>query len=359
MPPYPFDIIVVGASFAGVACAKAIAQQGLSVAVIERRKDIQKGITTTGILVDEAAALLDIPQHLVKKIQQVRLYSPSMKYVEIRSPSYMFLATDTPALMQYLLDDAKACGVTFFLDTPFEKAVDQGSTLSVNGGFATCRLLIGADGARSTVAQYFNLGLNKKFLIGVEAEYVNIEMDNPDAFYCFLNQDYAAGYIGWAIPGPKVTQIGLATFREEKPDVSAFYRYISPTLKTENAKIVGNRGGLIPIGGLVRPFYNDKVILVGDAAGTVSPLTAGGIHTALYYGKRLGELASRYLCGDGAHPGKVLEKEYPRFYSKHFLRWIFNIVPNVAFELLIQTPGFQYIANQIFFLKKRLPKAKG
>lgn len=354
----PYDVIIAGASFAGIACAKALALRGCSVLVMERRADIRKGIRTTGILVDEAISLVDPAAGLYKPISQVRLYAPSMRYIEVASQKYMFYATDTPALMQSLVYDAAGKGVKFLFDTPFINGKPEGNLVSINGGLASCRFLVGADGAKSPVASAFNLGKNTKFLVGVEAEYTGIGMENPNAFYCLLDQRYATGYIGWIIPGPKVVQIGLATRHSEKPDIAKFYRHVSPLLQQHRPEVVERRGGLIPVGGMVKPFYNDKVILVGDAAGIVSPLTAGGIHTALHYGRRLGELLSLHLHHQGLHPGSVLEKEYPRFRAKHLLRAVFDHTPNAAFNALIASPVSQPLANAVFFLKKRLPKRR-
>lgn len=352
-----FDVIVVGASFAGIACAKALAAGGCSVLVLERRADIRKGIRTTGIIVDEAISLINPPAVMCKPIRQVRLYAPSMRYIEVGSQHYMFYATDTPALLQYLVDDARREGVAFCFDTPFENGAQEQDLVIVNRGRFACRFLVGADGAKSAVAAAFNLGKNKRFLLGVEAEYAGIAIENPDAFYCLLDQRYAKGYIGWIIPGPKVVQIGLATRRGERPDIAKFFQHVSPLLRLERPEIVERRGGLIPIGGVVTPFYRENVFLTGDAAGIVSPLTAGGIHTALHYGERLGNLLCRHMRG-GAHPGPVLDREYPRFRMKSMFRTLFDHMPNACFEGLVASPLSQPGANAVFFLKKRLPKRR-
>ena len=51
-------------------------------------------------------------------------------------------------------------------------------------------------------------------------------------------------------------------------------------------RILSRRGGPIPCSGIVRPLATEQVMLIGDAAGMVSPLTAGGIHNALRFGRR-------------------------------------------------------------------------
>lgn len=351
-----FDVIVIGASFAGLACAKVLSTLGLSVLVLERREDVGAGLHTTGILVDEAIDLLKLPKELCKPISKVRLYAPSGRWIEIESDSYFFQTTDTPNVMRHMVHEARDAGVVVQCDTAFENGVETSDGVVINDGAYRARHLVGADGARSKVAKAFELGQNSEFLVGVEAEFDGASLQSGDAFQVYLDRRFAPGYIGWAIPGPSVVQIGMATRQRFKPDIASFITHISPDVTFNDPNVVERRGGLIPVGGLVHPFFSDRVILVGDAAGLVSPLTAGGIHTALYYGDRLGNLLFDCIKGDGPHPGAVLDAEYPRFRLKLLMRKIFDRTPNWVFDLLIASPISQPIANAVFFLKKRLPR---
>jgi flavin-dependent dehydrogenase len=53
-PANDYDVVIVGASFAGAACALAAAQYGLRVCVLERKADPGERLHTTGIVVKEA-----------------------------------------------------------------------------------------------------------------------------------------------------------------------------------------------------------------------------------------------------------------------------------------------------------------
>jgi flavin-dependent dehydrogenase len=99
------DIVIAGGGFAGLACAKAAAERGLSVTVLERKKAAGIGLHTTGIMVKEATTGLGVPEHLTRRITDVRLYAPNLKHTELHSSDYFFLATDTPGLMRHLDDD--------------------------------------------------------------------------------------------------------------------------------------------------------------------------------------------------------------------------------------------------------------
>jgi flavin-dependent dehydrogenase len=70
------DCTIVGASFAGLACARALARAGLRVTVMEKKRDAGEKLHTTGIIVRDAIdqiALLDgLPPELVRRIAGVR-----------------------------------------------------------------------------------------------------------------------------------------------------------------------------------------------------------------------------------------------------------------------------------------------
>ncbi|MFW0777182.1 MAG: NAD(P)/FAD-dependent oxidoreductase [Rickettsiales bacterium] len=348
------DILIAGGGFAGLACAKALAEQGMDVTLIERKKAPGVGMHTTGIIVGECAEEFSVPDHLTRKVTDVRLFAPSLRHVDLHAPDYFFLTTDTPNLMSHLSQEAEAAGATILYGTAYESATQQGDRYIVNDAFS-CRFLIGADGPRSKVADDFKLGQNTEFLLGAEAEYTGLPLDNEKAFYCFLDQKLAWGYLGWVIPSVGVTQVGLATRMPKRPDIDAFVKRMDGVFDFSNAKVDARRGGLIPVGGLVQPFARDNVILLGDSAGIVSPLTAGGIHTALHYGKVLGETIAGYLHGKNEHPTQLLQRIYPRFYLKQGLRKGFEYAaPNWLLDAILTNPIFSKLASTVFFKRKQL-----
>jgi len=348
------QILIAGGGFAGFACAKALAERGVTVTVLERKKAAGVGMHTTGIIVKECADEFAIPPELTRKVTDVRLFSPRLKHVDLASSDYFFLTTDTPKLMQFLAGEAVKAGAHIVFDTAYDESTISGDKVVVNKGAYTCDFLIGADGPRSKVAADYTLGKNTQFLLGAEAEYTGLPLPDNNAFYCFLDQELAHGYLGWVIPGVGVAQVGLAQRMPRKPDIDAFVTRMRGVFDFSQATVAARRGGLIPCGGLVRPFANERVILLGDAAGIVSPLTAGGIHTALRYGRILGETLAAYLTRGGEHPAALLEKIYPRFTFKLGLRKIYEATPNALIDFGITNPLFSLFARQVFYKKKRL-----
>ena len=95
------------------------------------------------------------------------------------------------------------------------------------------------------------------------------------------------------------------------------------------------RAGLIPCGGIVERVAAPRVLLVGDAAGMVSPVTAGGIHMALKHGLATGHAIADFLSGRGEDPARDVRASYPTFRAKRVLRFLFDhFQSDLAFNLL-------------------------
>jgi digeranylgeranylglycerophospholipid reductase len=352
------DCTVVGASFSGLACATALARAGQRVTVIERRPDVGVHLRTTGIIVkdaiDQIPLLEDLPRPLVRRIETVRLYAPNLSWIDLSVPGYYFLATNTPELMRWLAAQAEQAGARIACGTTFTTAerTHEGFDLGAAG---TAHFLVGADGPQSGVARALGLGLNTQFLFGVEHEYTDTEVREPQRLHCFLDRRLAPGYIGWIVAGVGIIQVGLAG--RVRPDrataaqaMSAFLEKIAPVADFRRAKPATVRAGMIPCGGLVRPVAAPRVLLVGDAAGMVSPLTAGGIHTALRHGLAAGYAISDYLNGKAADPSAGFVQSYPRFRTKRMMRFLFDhFQSDTAFNVLLGTGALRSAAGLTYF----------
>jgi flavin-dependent dehydrogenase len=356
------DCIVVGASFAGLASACALARAGLRVTVIEKKTDPGSKLHTTGIIVKDAIdqiALLDtLPVSLVRRISGVRLYAPNLHCVDLEAPGFYFLATDTPGVLRWLASQTERAGATIAYDTVFTDARRLQSGFEV-GSLGATRFLIGADGPRSRVAAALGLGKCTRFLAGIEYEYAGAELAAPDKLHCFIDRQLAPGYIGWVFAGVDAVQAGLArrtdgrgTFKPREA-MAAFLAKIASVIDLRERKPTGMRAGLIPCGGLVAPLAASRALLVGDAAGMVSPLTAGGIHTALQHGLAAGYAVAYFLHGRAEDPCGWFVQSYPKFRLKRLLRFLFDhCQSDLAFNALLATRPMRSAASIVYFHHK-------
>ena len=344
------DVVIVGAGFAGLACARQAARAGLKVVVLERKTRMESPIHTTGILVKEAQEEWAAPAHLVREISRVRVYAPSLRSAALERSGYFFLATDTGGLLRWLMEETRTVGADIHLGKPFEGAKRQGRRWIIETAGLECRYLVGADGARSRVAKSLELDRNCRYLKGVEYAFETAAGDDL-SLHCFVDARRAPGYIGWVLPGVGVMQVGMAHHSAHAADFSGFIERIDSLFGLSERAILEKRGGVIPIGGLLNRFSREGAILIGDAAGMVSPLTAGGIHRAYRYGRLAGVAIAGHLRGGGPDPGRVMQKLYPRRAWQHAARWAFDHLPAGAIvEGLVRTPPvFRAMAGNIFF----------
>ncbi len=356
-----YDCVVVGASFAGLACAAALARAGKRVLVLEKKADAGDKPRSTGILVkdvvDQVALLDHLPAELVRRIDGVRLYAPNMRSVDLTAPGYYFLATDTPGMMRWLAAEAEREGAVIEYSAPFREARRTLSGFALDGVGAT-RYLVGADGPNSRLARSLGLGQNRERLFGVEYEFEGIDVPHPDKLHCFIDRRVAPGYIGWMVSGVGVTQVGLARrVHEGGPNataaMNAFLGKIAPVADWRGMTPASVRAGSIPCGGLVRPVAASRVLLVGDAAGMVSPVTAGGIHTALKHGLAAGHAIVDFLDGKSEDPSGWFVRGYPRFRAKRRLRFLYDHFQSDAlFNLFIGTAPMRMAAGAVYFHHK-------
>ena len=345
-----YDIVIIGAGFAGLVCAKVAARLGLKVMVVDRKPEPGVQLHTTGILVKEADEAWPVPERFTRRVSGIRLYTPGLKRFDLESPGYYFLATDTAAVLRWMADEATRAGVEVVFGQPFESARREAGGFVLDAPAVRARYLVGADGARSAVARCFGLGINKRMLVGIESEYEGIEGVDADRLHCFLDSKLAPGYIGWAVPGVGVTQIGLAGRLGEKPSTDGLKQKLEGLFDFSHARLVERRAGPVPVGGAVYPVHAERVLLLGDAAGLVSPLTAGGIYPAFHYGRRAAEAIGDYLEQGGPDPGPVLAREYPRYRWKALLRRTLDFdTPNWLYDLTLGLPPTRALAKLIYF----------
>ena len=351
--PQPYDLVIVGASFAGLAAAKTAAIRGLKVAVLEAKPSAGHSVKTAGILFNEAAEEFDIPHALTRKVYGVRLYAPNLKHVDLFAPGSFFLTTETGRLLNWLAQEAMRAGAHILWRTPFKGAERQGGVFVFSSVNISAKHILGADGAQSPVARCFGLGRNQRFLSGIEVEYDGLEKADPRFLHCFLDSALAPGYLAWVAPGPSVFHAGVAAGRGKRPHLRAFLRKTESIFGFECSRVISRRMGRIPCGGVVTPWATDGVTLIGDAAGMVSPATGGGIGTAFHFGRRAAQLLVDHLLHLGPPPEIALAKELPRFWGQHATRFALDLAPPNAFlSAVLSTPPMRWFAQHVYFRER-------
>ena len=282
------DVLVVGAGLAGLHTARLLAERDLDVLVVDRRRDLSAGIRTTGIFVRRTLEDFDVPERLLGPgVRDVLLYPPSRRApIVLTSGRDEYRVADMPGLYEHARRAAEAAGARVLLGVRYEGGAEQ----------PKARFVVGADGARSRVARELGLDVNRRMLVGAELVHPVASATAAPAFHCVLDPRVAPGYLGWVIDDGQHAHVGVAGYPSAmragvRQALDAFAA--GAPGRTPPTGPVGRRGGPIPVGGVLRRLACPGGLLVGDAAGAVSPLTAGGLDPCL----RMSELAAAVTAG--------------------------------------------------------------
>jgi len=322
------DVLVVGAGLAGLHIARLLARQELNVMVVDRRRSLSTGIRTTGIFVRRTLDDFDLPDHLLGPgVRDVVLYPPSRRApIRLTSDRDEYRVADMAALYEHAHRAAESAGARVLLGVRYIDA-SMGPVRFAGAEPVTARFIVGADGARSRVARDLGLDVNRRFLVGAEIVHP-IKSGTTPAFHCVLDPRVAPGYLGWVVDDGRHAHVGVAGY----PDaMRTGIRHLLDDFATDapgrTAPVgpIERRGGPIPVGGVLRRLACPAGLLVGDAAGAVSPLTAGGLDPCIRMSQLAAAVAAGYLrTGDQRvlrrYRGDVLRT---RFRGRLLLRRVF------------------------------------
>jgi flavin-dependent dehydrogenase len=226
------------------------------------------------------------------------------------------------------------------------------------------RFIVGADGANSRVARDLGLDLNSKWIVGVEAVFLNARLNGPPQLHCFLDPKLAPGYLAWVADDGRETHIGVGGYPQEFDPVEALTQFLTtlgPVVDLSNAQFIERRGGRIPVGGVLPRIANRYGLLIGDAAGAVSPFTAGGLDPCLRLSNHAVRVITEYLK---AQDERVLQNYSgelfrTRFASRLWMRRLTSTFNNrLALELgcaALRLPLLKWFAWHVFFGRGSFP----
>jgi flavin-dependent dehydrogenase len=365
------DVVVIGAGLAGLQIARLLGESGLRVLLVDRKSSLDKSVHTTGIFVRRTLEDFSFPEHcLGPPVRDVTLYSPARRAIEFASPHDEFRVGRMGILYQQFLDSAVRAGVEWVPGTQFveyARVKDRSLVrLDYHGAprWVRTRYIVGADGARSRVATALGLDQNQEWIVGVEDVLENVPLQGRPRFHCFLDPRLAPGYLAWAVHDGEQVHIGVGGYAARFDPVQALRQFRSSLdhiLDLSKAKLIERRGGRIPVGGVLPRIANAEGLLIGDAAGAVSPLTAGGLDPCMRLSSFAAQVIPAYLETGEANALRDYSGELfrARFVSRLWMRRaIARVESRALMELgcgLFRLPGFYSFARHVFFGRGSFP----
>jgi len=301
-----YDVVIVGSGPAGSVTARFAAESGAKVLIVERRKEVGvpvlcgEGISKK---IDEWD-MLEGNRWIAGNMDGARIYSPDRTMVKlgaemagnetgyviyrdifdqelarlaIKAGSKIMMNTNVTGL---ILEKDRIKGIKAKrFDEEFEIEAD---------------IVVGADGVESRIGKWagINTTLKPKDLETC-AQYTLTNIDCNDA-YCdfYLGKEIAPGGYVWVFPkGKDVANVGigiLASLSESGDAKKLLDKFIANDPNLKKGEPIRFLAGAVPVSNPVETV-RDNLLLVGDAARHVDPITGGGLTHCLEGGKVAGE----------------------------------------------------------------------
>lgn len=326
-----YDMVVVGGGPGGSLAAWAAADKGIDVLMIEKDREIGVPVRCAeGIAAETVHRFIDPDPHWISsKIEGVRLYAPSGDFLEFTEEG-MGYVLERRVFDRELANRAAKAGADVRVSTCATGLVYDQDRLSgvrmLNRGreiTVRCRLVVAADGVESRVARWAGI----KTLIAlrdleVTTQYL-LDRVSTEKGYCefFVGREVAPGGYAWIFPKTSDTaNVGIGVcgrYTRQRSSTDYLHAFIEQRCpdSTPLAMVVGS----VPVGVTLDDIVGDGIMVVGDAAHQVNPVSGGGIGTAMIAGEIAGRIGAEAIKAGDVSKKRLSQyrKEWDEAYGNH------------------------------------------
>ncbi len=341
-----YDVVVVGAGPAGSMAAMKAAEGGAHTLILEKQR-LPRFKLCGGNVANWVVLKLNIPQNVLdRKYTSITFCTPP-KYEKQNFPvpgAYWGVYRDR--FDYHLAKMAVGAGAELKEGVHVNDVIVEGRSVkgvvTSEGEKIFADVVIACDGAYSRIAKkcgFWDRWFKERgetwldnmgFCMGVEMEMDNdtIEERFGDSYVIFTGKDIAPLGYGWIFPKDGMLSVGVgsaAGMMNRKPSeyLEYFMRHPAAAQFLEGGEVMLRRGAFVPYRRFFTPSYSTGILVAGDAAGMVSPVTGEGIFFAVRAGMDAGITAAE----------AVQSKDFSAaFLSKYEERWMNSIGHNLGFQ---------------------------
>lgn len=308
-----YDIAVVGAGPVGSTFARYVADNGLNVVMVEKKREIGIPLQCAGLLGQKIKEINVLPdEYVLNQVRGAYIHSPSNNMMKVGKENVQAYVIDRVGYDKYLANLAVDSGAELLMNHKVIHS-DLNGCIETKETNIQADIIVGADGHSSTISNNFN----EKPRSFMAAQYL-IKTDEPvfdlENVHLHVDDLISPGFL-WTIPLTSSTaRIGLFADMNytELNNVLAKLMTTEPMFK--NARIIQKYQGYIPKYDPKKKIVDEKTILLGDAASQVKPTTGGGLLIGFECAKIAAEYATKAVeMGDISYL-----KEYENQISKRF-----------------------------------------
>jgi digeranylgeranylglycerophospholipid reductase len=322
--PDNYDIIIVGASISGLYSGWKLASSGFRVGIFDRKHTIGLPIRcgeTTGnrtelerfLSIDEAWIARDIEGCTIHYGQE-KCITKNIKNFGVQLYRDKFEV--------YLAENAASNGAEIFLDTNIESLLWMDSAAcgikSDRNENYSAPLIIGADGCESKVGRWAGITEHVPLQEAFSAIQYRIKSNfcNDHYLHFFIGTTVIPGGYIWVFPrSESEISVGAGLYRSNNQTLKV--KALLDTFIKENipgSQCTAMITGCAPLSLSPKNLYKNNVLVVGDAARQVNPVTVGGIMNAL---EAADFAVKAILSGRAGNVSRAIRKEYSIRWKKN------------------------------------------
>ena len=276
---FDYDIAIIGAGPIGSTLAYELLEENLKVCLIDKKRVIGLPLQCAGIVNKRMLDINNIPEDLIlNKAKGAHLHTKN-HHLTVSKEDHQALIIDRVAYDQFLYKRAIDSGADSFLsskvvsiDTLEGKVVFHSDS---NLKTIRSKIIVGADGplsvVSSTIGNEFNYHNASQYLVKVD------RIDDMSFVDLYAFGDLFPGFI-WSIPVYKnIFRVGLFSNDDYKKQDEILDDFLKNFFNYDNYEVIEKYKGKIPIYNKDNKLYENRALIVGDAASQVKPTTGGGL----------------------------------------------------------------------------------
>ena len=301
-----YDVLVIGGGPGGAIAAKTAAEQGLKTCIVEKRAAIGTPVRCAEGIGKEALSEFIEADHkwISAEISEAGIVSPDQTMMILDSSavgSKVGYVLERKIFDRALVSQAAAAGADIFVKTSAKAPIIvdgmvKGAKLDGDISQIQADVVIAADGVESKFARWCGIDTSVKPRDMMScAQYLLTDIDiNPGMNVFQMGTTIApCGYL-WIFPkGERTANVGIGIQGSKSGENHRAKDYLNKFVKERfpKGKTLEFIAGGVTVSQPLASTVSDGLMIVGDAARVVDPVTGGGIYNAMFTGRLAGETA--------------------------------------------------------------------
>ncbi|MFW9850128.1 MAG: NAD(P)/FAD-dependent oxidoreductase [Candidatus Thorarchaeota archaeon] len=342
------QVIIIGAGPAGLSAARVLAAHDIDYMLLAREHEPCSDKVCGGFI--PARAIADFNLGLIKKgyrIKSIRMKFPGMSVERVDFDKTVGINTTRAALGKLMLHSIPNYSDNINMATNVTGLIERTESIEVHTQsneekqVLSSLLVIDASGVNSVSIRS---GLVRNRLPNIQMGYglqYHFEIKNGDRSFEPVNDfyygaEYSPGGYAWLFPQEHTAVAGTGgivhLIKSEGLLVNEFLNHFVLNTKEiqeilADTEVIGQDAALMPLAGIVRPSFSDRILLAGDAAGHCSPISGEGIHYSMIGGKLAADMALKALSEKQVNKKSL---------SRYERRWINEIGADLKWGAWLQ-----------------------